>query len=139
MTILYNKNFLPAIALAILLIAAFWLSADFAVAQAPQPPTATSNSGSAITTLTGALVGLPALGIVAVFVLLLDFVAVWILGWASTLLNYALLWNLTTSPADIPVVLVGWTIFRDMANGLFILVILWIALTIVLNIESLGG
>ncbi|MEK7102569.1 MAG: hypothetical protein AAB912_02990, partial [Patescibacteria group bacterium] len=47
--------------------------------------------------------------------------------------------NLTATPAANPVVLAGWTALRDLANGLFILLVLWVAITIIFNLETLGG
>lgn len=47
--------------------------------------------------------------------------------------------NTSLAPANISVVLTGWGIMRDIANSLFILIVLWIALTIIFNIENLGG
>jgi len=42
-------------------------------------------------------------------------------------------------PGTMNVVQVGWTTLRDMANAFFILLLLWIALTIIFNLEDWGG
>ncbi len=51
-------------------------------------------------------------------------------------------WNLTVNLSSGPIGLVanqGWTVMRDLVNGLFILIIIWIAFTIIFNLESFGG
>lgn len=58
---------------------------------------------------------------------------------AGYVLDNAFYWNTQLNPSSMPVVLEGWRIARDLANALFILVILWIAFTIIFDIETLGG
>lgn len=57
----------------------------------------------------------------------------------GTLLNTVFKFNVEFNPADWPVVRVGWTLARDIANSLFILIILWIAFTIIFDFEQYGG
>ena len=48
-------------------------------------------------------------------------------------------WNIFLNPAIMGVVQEGWKVTRDIANAFFILVLLWIAFTIIFNVENLGG
>lgn len=63
----------------------------------------------------------------------------WLLGLASLLLDYAFFLNAYINPGQLALVQEGWVKLRDLANGLFILIILWIAITIIFNLEGLGG
>ncbi len=47
--------------------------------------------------------------------------------------------NIEVVPASFAVVQVGWTALRDMANAFFILILVWIAITIILGVEKYGG
>ena len=71
----------------------------------------------------------------------LQSILMWLLGFASSLLDTVFLWNvdITTFSSFLPTVIEAWGVMRDIANALLILIILWIAITIVLNIEHLGG
>lgn len=62
-----------------------------------------------------------------------------ILGVAAYLLNVAFKANVRFVPSYDPIVQAGWVVLRDMVNGLFIIIVLWIALTIILGIEQYGG
>lgn len=57
-------------------------------------------------------------------------------GW---FLNQFFYYNTVLNPGSMPVVHTGWQIVRDISNAFFILVLLWIAFTIIFNIETLGG
>lgn len=55
-------------------------------------------------------------------------------------LDNIFLWNVDLNPGTMPIVSAGWTILRDISNSIFILIILWIAFTIIFNLpENLGG
>ena len=60
-------------------------------------------------------------------------------GYVSSTLNYFFHLNRIVNPAQLSVVQAGWTTLRDVANGIFILIILWVAFTIIFNLENLGG
>lgn len=62
-----------------------------------------------------------------------------LLAIASILLNFIYGITIITLPANLVVVQQGWTILRDIVNGLFILIIIWIAFTLIFNLENLGG
>jgi len=47
--------------------------------------------------------------------------------------------NIKANPIENQVTIIGWGIMRDLVNSLFILLILWIAFTIIFNLENLGG
>ena len=59
-------------------------------------------------------------------------------AYASDFLKFAILLNFML-PAQNEIILTLWTVARDIANSFFILLLLWIALTIIFDIEHLGG
>ncbi len=65
--------------------------------------------------------------------------ATYIVALAGLFLDTMFGFNLIATPGSDAVVLAGWTILRDVANGLFILLVLWVAITIIFNLETLGG
>ena len=58
---------------------------------------------------------------------------------AGMLLTKAFALNILSTPTSVPVVPIMWAALRDLTNGVFLLVILWIALTIIFNFEQWGG
>lgn len=74
-----------------------------------------------------------------VFLNVLQSVLVALLGWAGFFLDQLFHYNVVLNPASMPVVYEGWKIIRDIANAFFILVVLWVAFTIIFNVENLGG
>jgi len=61
------------------------------------------------------------------------------LGIAGGLLDFVFVLNTTVNPGQLMIVRDGWTLLRDLSNGIFILLVLWIAITIIFNLEGLGG
>lgn len=55
------------------------------------------------------------------------------------LLNVMFEANTKLVPSLEPVAQTGWVVMRDLVNGVFILLVLWIALMIILNIEQYGS
>jgi hypothetical protein len=78
-------------------------------------------------------------GLMLGFVLVVQAVFATLLVFAGYLLNVMFNINIGFVPSLEPVVQVGWTVLRDITNGVFIILVLWIALTIILNIEQYGG
>lgn len=65
---------------------------------------------------------------------------VWyILSFSSMLLTKLFWFNLIAVPTAVPAVLIMWAALRDLTNGVFLLAILWVSLTIIFNIENYGG
>lgn len=62
-----------------------------------------------------------------------------LLALVSFFLDNLFKFNTVLLPNAMPVVYSGWTAMRDITNALFILILLWIAFTIIFNIENLGG
>lgn len=58
---------------------------------------------------------------------------------SSYILDQFFFYNVVLNPNNMPAVLQGWSIVRDIANGLFILIVLWVALTIIFSLEQYGG
>ena len=88
--------------------------------------------GKAFDTLTAA-------GTIWLILYLLRGALSYILGLTGGFLDFAFTLNTTINPGQLAVVQSGWTVLRDLANGLFILILLWIAITIIFNLEGLGG
>ncbi len=65
---------------------------------------------------------------------------VWYILSISAMLLTKLFWfNVIAVPTAVPAVLIMWAALRDLTNGIFLLAILWVSLTIIFNIENLGG
>ena len=73
------------------------------------------------------------------FLSILQAVLTTLLALVSFFLNNLFAYNTTLLPNAMPVVYSGWTAMRDIANAIFILILLWIAFAIIFNIEKLGG
>ncbi len=58
---------------------------------------------------------------------------------AGMLLTKAFALNILATPTLVPVVPIMWAALRDLTNGIFLLAILWVSLTIIFNLENLGG
>ena len=63
----------------------------------------------------------------------------YMLAFSGSLLDIAFNWNLEAIPIQIPIVINVWGVIRDLVNSVFILLLLWIAFTIIFNFEKLGG
>mgnify|MGYP001608675818 FL=1 len=55
------------------------------------------------------------------------------------MLDIAYLANINAVPSQLSVATEGWRVLRDLTNGLLILILIWIAITIILNLEEYGG
>lgn len=84
-------------------------------------------------------ISIPALLVVNGILYILRGITSLLLMVTSALLNMGFAINLGAIPSEIPVVPIGWAALRDLTNGVFLLIILWIALTIIFNIEQWGG
>lgn len=84
-----------------------------------------------------AQVGIEAILIPALYII--QAVLAWMVGFTANLLNNIFWTTIAQIPSSIPVVVAGWGVMRDVANSLFILILLWIALTLIFNLEGLGG
>lgn len=104
-----------------------------------QPAPSSSNSGLSLATALGGP-GLAASSIVIAVLWALKGILIVFVAFAGYLLNVVFNFNLV-SPAGIQSVQLGWVILRDISNSVFILIILWIAFTIIFDFESesLGG
>lgn len=69
----------------------------------------------------------------------LKWLLTFIFGLMAYLLEKALRFTVSVVPSQITAVQLGWAALRDFANAFFILILLWIAFTIIFNIEHLGG
>lgn len=101
--------------------------------------TETSSTGNSIAEFAIDAVALPYVWGLAGILFVLQRVLAQLIAFAGFILNQALAANITVVPSTLKVVLIGWGAMRDIANALFILIILWIAFTIIFNIENLGG
>lgn len=111
-----------------------WVTAVFGV-RAAEKDLVISTAGSAIGQ------GVVAASLVPILAVLVVVQAVMfaVMSFAGYLLDAAWQANISLNPANMLVVQEGWRIMRDIANAFFILIILWIAFTIIFNFENLGG
>ncbi|MBI3442652.1 MAG: hypothetical protein HY007_02710 [Candidatus Sungbacteria bacterium] len=79
------------------------------------------------------------LGAILWILLAIRTVLAWLLSYAGTALDAMFVANAELVPSGNSTVQTGWIILRDLVNGMFILIVLWIALTIILGIEQYGG
>lgn len=100
---------------------------------------ATSDSGSGVIGTLAGWAATPIMGTIwAVLYAVRSFLVV-VLSFAADFLNYAFDQNLNSNPSDWGIVQLGWKIARDIINSFFILIILWIAFTIIFGVEKYGG
>lgn len=66
--------------------------------------------------------------------------AAWVLWVAAVLFNFAIPYtlNMATFLKDVPIVALGWTTFRDLANIFFIFIVLYIAISTIIGNEGFG-
>lgn len=62
-----------------------------------------------------------------------------LLTFTGFVLDNVFLWAVSLNPGTMPIVATGWGVIRDISNSIFILIVLWIAFTIIFNFENLGG
>lgn len=137
--LLQNKNLPKALTASILLV---FLCAVFAApfAYALEPlQTAANSGGAAKKLLTGAIDGGAAVVLVYVILYAIQTVLQQLVVIFGNILNLLFSANTATSFLTSPFIVNGWEIMRDLANALFILILLWIAFTIIFNLENLGG
>lgn len=106
------------------------------------PSTQGSGFGGVIGTIAGWLTGgltQTTLMMWQGLLLIIEMLASALLFIAGFFLDNIFYYNVVLNPSNMPVVQEGWTIMRDIANSFFILIILWIAFTIIFNVENLGG
>lgn len=122
-----------------LLVLVVFSSFTYAQAQsAPPQPQSSGFVGKVVSWAVGGAGG-TALYIINLVLWLLQTILAFILSVDAYLLNEAFKANVTTSPAAWSVVRQGWSISRDIVNSLFILIVLWIAFTIIFGQEQYGG
>lgn len=66
--------------------------------------------------------------------------AAWVLWVAAVLFNFAIPYtlNMASFLKDVPIVALGWTTFRDLANIFFIFIVLYIAISTIVGNEGFG-
>ncbi len=111
-----------------------------ALAQAPTPPT--TGIGAWISGIIGATAGLatniPAL-LWFIMLVIVKLIVSSILIIQAFILDNIFFYAVVLNPSNMPAVQYAWGIMRDIANSFFILILLWIAFTIIFSIEHLGG
>jgi hypothetical protein len=63
----------------------------------------------------------------------------WVLNFSAIILNQVFFYNTVLNPARMPLIIEMWGVMRDLANGFLILILLWVALSIIFSIERYGG
>ena len=104
-------------------------------AAAPSTSTNSSDIQCGIGFGTGTLMGCVAQGSFMILGL-----AAWVLWVAAVLFNFAIPYtlNMATFLKDVPIVALGWTTFRDLANIFFIFIVLYIAISTIIGNEGFG-
>src|SRR3989344_3005585 len=100
---------------------------------------ATSNAGSGAGFFGGLLGGLGSVvptGIWFVLLMILQMVLKAFLYIVSFFLDNVFFYNVFLNPLYMPAVQQGWSIMRDIANAMFILITLWVAFRIIFNIGA---
>jgi hypothetical protein len=131
--LLKNKSF--QILVATFVVVLLFAPTTLADHQQGHPAATNSVSGSAI----GDSIGIVALAPVLAVLVIIQALASYLMTFAGYVLDLAWQANIQLNPAGMLVVQEGWRIMRDLANAFFILIILWIAFTIIFNFENLGG
>lgn len=88
--------------------------------------------------LTGARFSLTGCGAIVAFAIL--GVASWVLWLSAILFNATISYTLNMAGflSDVPIVALGWTTFRDLANLFFVFIILYIAINTIVGNEGYG-
>lgn len=132
-----RKKLLPVFLSALLLAGAvFWIGTPHAHAAGTVADSLKSLGSKALAGVSDVGMGL-AIAYIALY--LVFEVASYIIAFAGLFLDVLFGANIILTPGSNPVVLAGWTALRDLSNGLFILVILWIAVAIIFDLESWGS
>lgn len=76
---------------------------------------------------------LPVLAGAGAILYLIQWILIALLSFASYLLINAFNFNLAADPSGMIVTLEGWRIMRDLANGLFLILMLWVAISIIFD------
>lgn len=110
--------------------------ADSPPAQPAQPVISASGTGF-LESLKDAFAG-PAMAIVGGIFLIIERIILYLFQLVSDYFQIALAYNFL-NPSNLAVATYGWGISRDFANAFLILLLLWVAFTIIFNLERLGG
>lgn len=137
--LLQNKSFRRSAILITLALLYVIFAVSTAYAQpAPTPTTAGAGSvGRSI--LAGAEGGAAAVMLVYIVLYAIQTVLQQFITIFGTILGVLFNANTATSFLTSEFIVKGWEIMRDLANGFFILMLLWIAFTIIFSLENLGG
>ncbi len=135
-----HRKIILAAAILLMVAVGFGFTIKTVGAQTPQPNPVTTAFGRIGSTI-GSKLSDATIGIAILYGILyfLSWFFHWLVGIAAGLLNYFYYINIVLVPSQILVVQQGWTILRDLANAIFILITLWIAITIIFNLDNLGG
>ena len=132
LTALHTKKIIPLLFPLLVLAVFVFIMPHVAHAQAPAPPAQTSswwnflaNSAADIALL------LPKMVLYIIQAILVIFLFV-----ASFVLNNVLAYNIILNPTIMPAVKTGWLVLRDIANGLFLIILLWLAIKTIWNIDE---
>ena len=62
---------------------------------------------------------------------IIEAILVFLLYIAGFILDNVFIYNIVLNPINMPAVRDGWLVLRDIANGLFLIILLWIAIQII--------
>ena len=134
-----GRKILKILALGLGVFFLFWLLVPPSQAVTLPPPTGTNVQADSYFKAIGKWATQVPMGIIAALLAIIEFVLRQLLYYLGVGLDNVLRWNIEIAPAAWNVVQLGWTTLRDMANAFFILIVLWIAFTIIFGFDRLGG
>ena len=115
----------------------FWIELSTVYAQSTPPAQPVTATGNIASKITGAATSFASTILIVdgILVILFSFLSL-MLSVVGTFLNYVFILNTSVNPGQLEGVVRGWVTLRDLANGFFILIILWIAITLIFNLEG---
>lgn len=122
----------------LILIGVFFVAPDAVFAETPSNVTTDTQTGGLWDTIKNML-STPVLLAVSGILLLLQSGLSILFAFLSYALTSLFEANVMLNPASMEPVQVGWGVLRDIVNASLILIVLWIAFTIIFSIEKYGG
>lgn len=131
-----SKSYLAtsAVAISVFVFFLFAIGTLPVYASSHIPPSPETSLGTVAEAFTA-----PAVAVTAGLLWVLKGVLSFLLTYIALALDNVIRWNVEFVPAAFSVVRLGWGVLRDIANSFFILILVWIALTIIFGIEQWGG
>lgn len=136
-----RKKLIICFASVLLAVAVFVMFAGTVLAADPavQSTQGSGTVGWGVGTVGGWIAGaaaIPGLLMWQTLLLIIETLASAVLFITAFFLDNIFYYNVVLNPSNMPIVQEGWAIMRDIANSIFILIILWIAFTLIFNLSG---